>query len=367
MAELLQKLVFGISYLSNSVKAEAGNMAPNPLIIPIFLPNLGCPERCLFCNQRAMAPGVPSPADVRTFVEASLGPFASGQTRRRQVAFYGGSFTAIPRRDQIAYLRALDLFLSSDRIDSIRVSTRPDALDEEELSLLKAYGVKTVEIGTQSMVDEVLDLSRRGHTAEETLSAVTRLKRWGFEVGIHLMIGLPGDSIDRFLQTLDQVIQLKPDFLRIHPTLVLKGAPLEVLWREGKYSPMTLEEAIQWIKRGLLKLEKASIPIARMGLQSTKELEASYLAGPYHPALHQLVKSEVFFDRAVNLFRTHPIELEPIFLCHPREVSNVRGQKNTNLDRLIALFGLKSISIQGREDVPKGVLVLQCQVGEVSC
>jgi histone acetyltransferase (RNA polymerase elongator complex component) len=342
-------------------------MAPNPSILPIFLPNLGCPERCIFCNQRTVAPRVPSPTEVRDFLQSSLvSGWSHRNHRERQVAFYGGSFTASPRGEQIAYLRAVERFLSSDRIDSIRVSTRPDALDGEELSLLKAYGVKTVEIGTQSMVDEVLDLSRRGHTAEETVSAVNRLKRWGFEVGVHLMIGLPGDSMSRFLQTLDQVIQLNPDFLRIHPTLVLQGAPLEMLWRDGTYLPMTLEEAIQWIKRGLLKLKEASLPIARIGLQTTKELEASYLAGPYHPALHQLVQSEIFFDRAVDLFKTHPTELEPIFFCHPREVSNVRGQKNRNLDRLIALFGLRSISIQGREDVPKGALVLQTQIGEVS-
>ena len=180
------------------------------------------------------------------------------------------------------------------------------------------------------------------------------------------MVGLPGDSFSRFLETLQRVIDLRPDFLRIHPALVLRGASLEALWREGEYSPPTLEEAVQWLKSGLLELEKASIPVARLGLQPTKELEASFLAGPYHPALHQLVRSEIFFDRAVDLFKTHRTGLEPVFFCHPGEVSNVRGQRNANIRRLKGMFGFKSIVIQERKDIPRGALVLQAPLGEVS-
>ena len=338
----------------------------NPLIIPIFLPNLGCRQRCIFCNQKAVAPEVFSPSRVREFIDASMNQFPLKKLRERQVAFYGGSFTAIPKADQIAYLTEVRPFLSSDAIDSIRVSTRPDALDEEILSLLREYGVKTVEVGAQSMIDDVLFLSHRGHSQKDTLSAVSRLKRWEFEVGIHLMIGLPGDSLDHFLKTLDYVIDLKPDFLRIHPTLVLDGAPLEALWQEGNYSPLTLEESIQWLKRGILKLERASIPIARIGLQPTKDLESCYLAGPYHPSLHQLIDSEIYFDMAMNLLETHQNEPEPLFICHPGEVSNVRGQKNSNIQRLRDLVGLKVILVQGRENIPRGSLALRTATGEVS-
>jgi histone acetyltransferase (RNA polymerase elongator complex component) len=340
-----------------------------PFIIPVFLPHLGCRERCIFCNQKTMAPAVPSPAEVQALVEASLlrfpVGFPSGKDRERQVAFYGGSFTAIPKEDQQAYLRGVQPFLSSRAVDSIRVSTRPDALDEEILSLLKAYGVKTVEVGAQSMMDEVLLLSRRGHSAKKVASAVSRLKRRGFEVGLHLMIGLPGDSFDCFLETLDQVVDLQPDFVRIHPTLVLRGSPLEALWQKGKYIPLSLEESILWLKGGLLKLEKARVSVARIGLQPTKDLESCYLAGPYHPAFHQLVESEIFFDRAVDLFKTHRINLEPVFFCHPRDVSNVRGQRNTNIKRLKEVFGFNTILIQEREDIPRGSLVLQTPAGEV--
>jgi histone acetyltransferase (RNA polymerase elongator complex component) len=339
----------------------------SPLIIPIFLPYLGCREHCLFCNQKATATEIPSPSSVRSFIEASLTELPSDKkNREKQVAFYGGSFTAIHREEQIRYLKEIQPFLASGLIDSIRISTRPDALDEEILALLKEYGVKTVELGTQSMIDQVLFLAKRGHCAEDTISAVLRLRQWGFEVGIQLMIGLPGDTFDRFLKTLDQTIDLKPDFVRIHPTLVLKGAPLENLWRVGKYSPMPLDEAIQWLKRGLLKLELASIPVARVGLQPTSDLEKNLLAGPYHPALHQLIDSAIFFDMAQHLLQTSPNGSQAFFHCHPKEVSNLRGQRNENILRLKEHFKLNKILIEERKELPRSCLVIQTQTGEVS-
>jgi len=338
-----------------------------PLIIPIFLPNVGCREQCLFCNQKASAEGPPSPSSVRSFIEASLARIPHNKkNRQHQVAFYGGSFTALSKEEQINYLQEVQPFLVSGLINSIRISTRPDALDEKILSLLKEYGVKTVEIGTQSMINEVLMLANRGHWAEDTISAVSLLKEWDFEIGLQLMIGLPGDSLVRFLQTLDRVIDLKPDFVRIHPTLVLKSAPLAILWRTGKYHPLSLEESIQWLKRGLLKLERSSIPMARIGLQPTKELERDFLAGPFHPAFRQLVDSEIFFDMATSLLKLFKDELEPVFFCHATEISNMRGQRNRNIMRLREKFQLKNISIQGCENVPRGSLVLQTQTGNIS-
>ena len=338
-----------------------------PLIIPIFLPNAGCRERCLFCNQKVMGEKLPSPSSVRKLVETSLAVIPYEKNGRgKQVAFYGGSFTAIDREDQIRYLKEVQPFLSSGLFDSIRISTRPDALDEETLSLLKEYRVKTIEIGAQSMIDQVLLLANRGHWAEDSISATTRLKRWGFEIGIHLMIGLPGDTFDHFLQTLDRVIDLRPDFVRIHPTLVLKGAPLEMLWRNGEYFPLSLGEAIQWLKKGLLKLERATIPVARVGLQPTKELEESFLAGPYHPALHQLIDSAIFFDMAASLLQISQKNGKALFLCHPKEVSNLRGQRNENIFKFKEQFNLSEILINGKKQLPRGYLVLQTQKGEVS-
>jgi histone acetyltransferase (RNA polymerase elongator complex component) len=315
----------------------------------------------------ASSEGLPSPAVVRKFIEASLAQIPyNKKNREKQVAFYGGSFTAIHRDDQVRYLKEVQPFLTSGLVDSIRVSTRPDTLDEKTLFLLKEYGVRTIEVGVQSMIDEILSVAHRGHRAEDTASATLRLKQWGFEIGHQLMIGLPGDTCDRFLQTLDRVIELKPDFLRIHPTLVLKGAPLENLWREGRYSPLSLEETIDWLKRGLARLENSSIPVARMGLQPTDELKRDFLAGPYHPALRQLIDSALFFDMAMSLLQDSQKNGQALFFCHPKEISNLRGQKNENILRLKKHFNLSDISINGRQDLPRGSLGLQTQGEEVS-
>ena len=344
-----------------------GDMASNPLIIPIFLSNLGCRECCLFCNQKAAAEGLPSPSSVRNFIEASLAQIPHDKkSRKKQIAFYGGSFTAIHRDNQVRYLREIQPFLASGLIDSIRISTRPDALDEETLSLLKEYGVKTIELGVQSMIGEVLLLANRGHSAKDTVGAVFRLKGGNFEVGLQLMIGLPGDTCNRFLQTIDQVMELKPDFVRIHPTLVLKGAPLEILWRNGEYFPLSLEEAVQWLKKGILRLENSSLSIARIGLQPTRELQRDFLAGPYHPAFRQLVESAIFFDMATSLLQDSQKNAHALFLCHPKEISNLRGQKNKNILRLKEEFELSEILIDGRRELPRGYLALQTQGGETS-
>ncbi len=338
-----------------------------PLIIPIFLPNLGCRERCLFCNQKATEEGLPSPSSIRSFIEASLaGIPRNKKNRKKQVAFYGGSFTATHRDDQVRYLKEVEPFLDSGLVDSIRISTRPDALDEETLFLLKEYGVKTVEVGVQSMIDEVLTLANRGHCAKDTVDAVPRLKSENFEVGLQLMIGLPGDTCDRFLRTLDQVVELRPDFVRIHPTLVLKGAPLETLWRKGGYHPLSLEEAVHWLKKGILRLENSSLSIARIGLQPTRELQRDFLGGPYHPTFRQLVDSAIFFDMATSLLQESERTGHALFFCHPKEVSNLRGQKNENILRLKKHFKLNEILINGREELPRGYLELRIQGGEVS-
>ena len=338
-----------------------------PLIIPIFLPYAGCRNRCLFCNQKATPDETLSPSAVRPFIEASLRTLPSHRSpREKQVAFYGGSFTAMEKEDQISYLREVQPFLSSGLIESVRISTRPDGLDEETLARLKALGVKTVEIGVQTMVDEVLLRSHRGHRAEDTRMATAHLKQEGFEVGHQLMIGLPGDTFARFQETLDGIIDLEPDFVRIHPTLVLRGSPLETLWRDGIYAPLSLEETVQWLKSGLLKLERSSIRVARLGLQPTGDLERDYLAGPFHPALRHLVDSALFFDMAKHLLQNNQKGFRVLFLCHPGDVSNLRGQRNENLLKLREAVGLEEISVQIGEDLSRGSLVLKTKTGNTS-
>jgi len=276
---------------------------------------------------------------VERFVERSIKTLPSTLGRKREIAFYGGSFTALKRDEQISYLKKAQTFILSGLIDSLRVSTRPDAINEEELILLKEFGVNTVEIGAQSLVDDVLKLSNRGHDSRDTISSLNLLKCFGFDVGVHLMIGLLGDNYDYFLQSIEKLIDLRPNFLRIHPTLVLKGAPLESLWRSGKYHPLSLDEAIKWLKVGVLKFERAAIPVVRIGLQPTKELEQHIIAGPYHSALHQLVRSAIFLDTVESFLKNYPNIYRVILLCNPRDVSNLRGQKNQNILKLKEKYG----------------------------
>ena len=335
-------------------------MSSPPLILPIFLPYAGCRERCLFCNQRTIATETPSPLAVRERIASSIEKINARQkNREKQVAFYGGSFTAMKRSDQISYLQEVQPFMSRNEIDSIRLSTRPDALDQKSLDFLASFGVKTVEIGAQSMDDHVLSLSDRGHTAEDTASAVRRLMDYGFEVGVQLMIGLPGDNLKLFLHTLNRIVELRPHFVRIHPTLVLKGAPLELLWRTRRYSPLSLEEATQWLKIGLIKMERSSIPLARLGLQPTEDLRDHVLAGPYHPALRHVVESAIAFDMLAQLLNPCPENGEVLLVCHPREMSNLRGQRNENIRNLKERFRLCEIRVQASEQVEVGTFLLQ--------
>lgn len=337
-----------------------------PWILPIFLPHLGCRQHCLFCNQKVIVQEAPSPQRVGELLENSLYHFPSTpRGQERQIAFYGGSFTALSQDEQISYLREVYPFLSSGLLDSIRISTRPDALSDEILETLKKFGVKTIEVGVQSLSDDVLLQSKRGHTAEDSVTALRRLREWGFEVGAHLMIGLPGDTIDSFLHTIHRILELKPDFVRIHPTLVLRGAPLENLWRKGRYSPLSLNEAVQWLKKGVLKLERTSLPVARLGLQPTGELESHFLAGPYHPALHQLVNSAHFYDMAEHLLERYRNDFLPVFICHPRDLSDLKGQRRQNILRLETRFKLDHISILCDEGCKRGSLGLRTQGGEV--
>ncbi len=335
-------------------------MDARPLIIPVFLPRVGCREQCLFCNLKVPPEGPPSSSSVRDLIECALSGLLSNKRKgEKQVAFYGGSFTAMDPQNQLNYLKEVRPFLASGLIDSIRISTRPDALDQRVLAILKEWGVKTVEVGAQSMIDEVLLLTHRRHRAQDTASAVSRLRSEDFEIGVHLMMGLPGDTLEGFLESLSRVIDLDPDFVRIHPTLVLKGSGLELLWKAGKYSPLSLDEAVQWLKRGLQKLESASIPVARIGLQPTEELRRDLLAGPYHAALRHLVDSAILLDKAKQLLHTTPGASRVVFFCHPRDVSNLRGQKNGNIEKLKKEYGLKDILVRSSEEIPRGSLLLQ--------
>lgn len=263
------------------------------LIIPVFIPFGGCPHQCVFCDQKGITGEEKMPAlkEVADTVEAYLSTWKG--TGEKEIAFYGGSFTALPEKTLTDYLETAFGYVRDGRIDSVRVSTRPDRVDAAIVERLKSYGVGTVELGAQSMSDEVLKASGRGHTAVDTANAVRLIKAGGLRVGLQFMPGLPGDDRSTILGTTGEIIALKPDFVRVYPTLVLKNTPLAGMYLSGSYAPWALEEMVEVCAVVYNLLMDAGVPVIRMGLQPTADLERSLVAGPYHPSFRQLVEGRL--------------------------------------------------------------------------
>jgi len=304
------------------------------MIIPFFLRNRGCPHRCAFCNERILAGKTPL-LDEETFGE-TVRRFLCARPGPAGIAFYGGNFTGMAREEQETLLQWAAPFLGNGSVQGIRVSTRPDELDAAWLEQLQAKGVRAVEIGAQSMDDGVLAASGRGHGSHHVRAAVPLLKRMGFETGVHLMAGLPGDSRERFLSSVDEVAALRPHSVRIHPVLVLRGTALEKVCRDGAYEPLGLDEAVSWCKSALARFTRAGIRVARMGLQTTDEMlkEGNLVAGPFHPAFRSLVESALFFDMALALIRRAGGPESPLFRIAPQDVSYFQGPSSATRKRL---------------------------------
>jgi histone acetyltransferase (RNA polymerase elongator complex component) len=324
------------------------------VVVPFFIAHLGCPHRCVFCDQEkiAGAQGVlPSAAEMLEKIAAYRESSPESQV---EAAFYGGTFTALPKANQAYLLGALQPLVASGELKSLRLSTRPDAVDAETATFLKAMGVGTVELGVQSMDEEVLRRSGRGHTAADAERAVRALQEAGLSVGVQLMPGLPGDSHQRSLASLERVLALGPSFLRIYPTLVIEGTELAGLYRAGSYLPQTVDQSVSLCKRLLLSALRACVPVVRLGLQPTAELESPgvILAGPYHPAFGQMVESELFFDLMSDLVAGLPRGSSVSFLAPTGRISDLVGQKRRNLARLSERFAVAVTAV--REDAALG-------------
>jgi histone acetyltransferase (RNA polymerase elongator complex component) len=318
------------------------------MIIPFFIPHSGCPHQCVFCNQKNITgqtnPVAPSaiPQKITEYLAIS------GSDGPAHVAFYGGSFTALPIETQKAYLAAVQPFIHAGQIAGIRLSTRPDCITNEILSLLKEHHVTTIELGVQSMDDVVLARSGRGHTATDTVNAVRLIISHDFLLGLQLMPGLPGDSTDCFMKTVDSVIRLKPDFVRIYPSLVIKDTPLEDLYTSGRYLPLSLDDAVMLCRGALERFEQAGIDVIRIGLQPTEELEKSgtIIAGPYHPAFRQLVESSIIVDNMRSALRNRREKNSKVtFQVNPKDLSAAIGQRRSTIELLKKEFGLQEVNI----------------------
>ena len=323
-------------------------MSARECIIPVFVPHLGCPNYCVFCNQRRIS-GAQQPATAETVKDAIEQAAALPRNgAKRQLAFYGGSFTAIPMEEQIALLEAAKQYLDRGELDSIRLSTRPDAIRPDILEMLKYYGVETIELGAQSLCDRVLLLSRRGHSAQTVERASLLIKQAGFKLILQMMTGLPGDSMESSIETARKIIALKPDGVRIYPTVIVRDTALYDMWQQGKYTEHSVEDAVRVCAKLLPMFEEANIPVIRLGLNPTEELSGgAAVGGAYHPALGELVKSRIMYEKACRLLKDVEAGSHVVLSVHTSKVSQMVGQHRCNIDALCREFSLSGVRIKG--------------------
>ena len=313
------------------------------------MPHAGCPHRCVFCNQSSIT-GVDS-RHLKISVTDQVERFLKFKSQRRnnvQIAFFGGNFLGIKTDEMKRLLAEATQFIKVGRVSSIRFSTRPDTVDNRRLNMIKEFPVATIELGVQSMDDRVLSATKRGHTAADTEKAIQCLKEFDFEIGLQIMVGLPGDTPERLRASVQRIVALKPDFIRIYPTLVLAGSPLAAWYKKGDYVPLSLEDAVTQVTALYRVFKNENIRVIRMGLQATEDLEkeASILAGPYHPAFGHLVYSQIFLDKAISALKSvNPRGNGVVLHVHPQSVPKMRGLKNDNIKKLRATLDLQSLEI----------------------
>lgn len=302
-------------------------------IIPIFVPHIGCPHNCVFCNQKRIT-GKQNPTTSQE-VKNAIGDDVSSQ-----VAFYGGSFTAIPYKMQ-------EELLAAAQGHNIRISTRPDAIDISVLKLLKKYNVKIIELGAQSMIDSVLEISGRGHKSADVINAANLIKEEGFELILQFMTGLPGDSDEKDIETAKKIIELKPNGVRIYPTVIIKDTELYDMYMHGEYKEHTVEDAVNVCSKIVPMFRDANIPIIRLGLNPTDDLSnGDAVAGAYHPALGELVYSRILRNEIEKML--YNSNGGDITIKVPKEkLSQAIGQHKTNVEYLKDKYGLKSLNIVG--------------------
>jgi len=312
-------------------------------IIPIFLPHEGCRNDCVFCNQKTItARGrLPEPGAVRATIGEYLDTIRGRGIQTVEIAFFGGSFTGMPVEIQTTYLAIARDFKSRGEIDKIRLSTRPDYINDEILGLLKAYSVDIIELGVQSLDDGVLALSNRGHDSACVIRSAALIKSYGFTLGIQLMIGLPGDTFEKSVLSAEKTVAIGPDIARIYPTIILRDTELEKMYRRGDYAPLDLEEAVRTAKAMCLALRGAGINVIRIGLKSSDFVAEGKdaMGGTYHPAFRQLVEGDIIRDIlegqlaaliAATGDGTYLRHACATFFCSPDSLSDMIGHKKRN-------------------------------------
>lgn len=325
--------------------------------IPIFVPHAGCTHACVFCNQKHITGQTESVTaqTVRSIVDDSLKTIKP-QTHV-EIAFFGGSFTAIDINLQCELLGAAQEYIKSGQVNGIRISTRPDCIDGEILQMLKSYGVTTIELGAQSTSDEVLLLCKRGHTKADIFDGARAVSQAGFELGLQMMLGLPGDTPERAIQTAKDIISLKPACTRIYPTLVIADSPLCEMYNCGDYTPIMQQDAVDLCARVYGMFIHAGVDVLRMGLMASESLQSgnNIVAGPFHPAFGELVASKIYFGKIYGLLEGFEGDRATLFV-HPAEVSKAVGNRRENVEKILYELNVK-LTIKTKENIEVGDVI----------
>lgn len=304
--------------------------------ISIFIPNAGCKQLCSFCNQSDISGSikVPSVQEVSTTLNQAVSQLVTSEERMAtEIAFFGGSFTAIGKHQQEEYLKLAHSYVREYGLHGIRISTRPDAIDTDILDTLKLYGVTSIELGAQSMDDTVLAANRRGHTSEAVDTASKLIHSYSISLGLQMMVGLYKSTPELEFETIERLIACKPDTMRIYPTVVLEGTELAALMKSGLYLPMGLEAAVKICGGLLLRCHQAGIKVIKLGLHASEQVEAKTIGGAYHPALRELCEGELYFLKTLDTLRKYKSGAYEVSVS-PSCISKMIGQKKNNIIRL---------------------------------
>lgn len=316
--------------------------------IPIFIPHLGCKHQCVFCNQRKISGNLkcPSTEEIITTIEEHLKYFENSK-EKIQIAFFGGSFTGIDIHKQEEYLKIAYSYIEEGKVDSIRLSTRPDYINDEILQLLKRYKVKSIELGVQTMNEDVLIASKRGHTSKDVISAAKLITLYGFDLGFQIMIGLPKSTVQKEVETINELLKYSPKELRIYPVYVINPSELYDMYLDGRYKPLTMEDAIYRSYMVMKQCQKSDIKVIRIGLQTTSEItqKNSEIIGPVCDNFAEYVLAKLVLDKLeeiINGIKNKEPDIDEIMfnLDNKKFESIIIGPKKINQRYIINKYGI---------------------------
>ncbi len=313
--------------------------------ISVFVPHIGCPNKCSFCNQRYITGSFMAPNSddvIKAVITAQKSPKYNAKTT--EIAFFGGSFTAINRNYMESLLKTASQYVKNGTVSGIRISTRPDAIDNEILTILKQYNVTAIELGAQSLNNRVLKMNNRGHNADDVINSAKLIREFGFELGLQIMTGLYGDTEKTCLKTAEKCIQIAPDTIRIYPTIVLKDTYLAALYADNIYKPQSLNSAVDLAAKLYTLFTENNIKVIRLGLHSIEE--NAFIDGPWHPAFSELCLSKIMLEKTLKMLKSKG---KYTIFVNKTDVSKMIGQKKSNILHLETLGFL--CKVKEKEDI----------------